>query len=110
LWVNLGQHWSKRSGPDREGTTTVQPQEPQATAGAVDQVQPISTITTDINDALLEKKVFLATGTSFGSEQPGWFRIVFSQKRDILEEGLRRIEKALALDEGISESLGSAKV
>ncbi|KAL4723227.1 hypothetical protein ACLX1H_009717 [Fusarium chlamydosporum] len=38
--------------------------------------------TNDITDLvmskLMEKKVFLASGKAFGSEKPGWFRIVFS--------------------------------
>ncbi|KAI9373634.1 pyridoxal phosphate-dependent transferase [Aspergillus egyptiacus] len=44
---------------------------------------------------LLQKKVFLATGALFGSEESGWFRIVFSHHRDYLDEGLRRIIAAL---------------
>lgn len=44
---------------------------------------------------LLQEKVFIASGAAFGSEKPGWFRIVFSQQRDLLDEGLRRIMAAL---------------
>lgn len=50
------------------------------------------------NTALLNHKIFLAAGTNFGGERPGWFRIVFSQKREVLEQGLGRIERALGLE------------
>jgi aspartate/methionine/tyrosine aminotransferase len=48
-----------------------------------------------VNDALLRNRVFLASGVKFGSEKPGWFRIVFSQERSYLDEGLKRIVAAL---------------
>jgi aspartate/methionine/tyrosine aminotransferase len=48
-----------------------------------------------VMEALSDKKVFLADGVAFGAEQPGWFRIIFSQDADYLEEGLRRILAAL---------------
>ncbi|PLB49681.1 PLP-dependent transferase, partial [Aspergillus steynii IBT 23096] len=44
---------------------------------------------------LVEKKVFLASGPLFGSEEDGWFRIVFSHPKEYLEEALRRIVEAL---------------
>ncbi|KAJ5691888.1 hypothetical protein N7462_001311 [Penicillium macrosclerotiorum] len=47
---------------------------------------------------LLKHKVFLASGALFGSEKDGWFRIVFSQSRDHLDEALQRI--VLALQDG----------
>lgn len=49
----------------------------------------------EIDLALLSEKVVLATGTDFGSEELGWFRIVFSHPKHILEEGLRRILAAV---------------
>ncbi|KAL7954013.1 PLP-dependent transferase [Trichoderma compactum] len=49
-----------------------------------------------IATALLKHKIFLASGTAFGSEEPGWFRIVFSHPEDYLQEGLKRVSKALA--------------
>ncbi|EXA31197.1 hypothetical protein FOVG_17515 [Fusarium oxysporum f. sp. pisi HDV247] len=48
-----------------------------------------------ITKALLEKKVFLASGADFGSEKPGWFRIVFAHEDHYLQEGLTRIIAAL---------------
>jgi aspartate/methionine/tyrosine aminotransferase len=52
-------------------------------------------ITADIMSKLLAQKVFLASGEAFGSERPGWFRIVFSQPKEYLENGLGRMLKAL---------------
>lgn len=50
----------------------------------------------EIMQYLLHRKVFLASGKVFGSEKPGWFRIVFSQPDSALKEGLRRIIRALS--------------
>ncbi|KAF6838236.1 ACC synthase [Colletotrichum plurivorum] len=44
---------------------------------------------------LLDQKVFLACGKQFGSEQPGWLRIVFSVDKELLGKGLSRIVAAL---------------
>ncbi|KAJ5312481.1 hypothetical protein N7508_003311 [Penicillium antarcticum] len=72
LWVNLG--------------------------GKYCQLHPEESIE-DIGDkvmqVLLKRKVFLASGDLFGSEHPGWFRIVFSQPREYLMEALRRVTDAL---------------
>lgn len=43
---------------------------------------------------LLEQKVFIADGEEFKGEEPGWFRVVFSQPRVYVEEGLRRVMMA----------------
>ncbi|KAF7563399.1 hypothetical protein G7046_g742 [Stylonectria norvegica] len=48
-----------------------------------------------LTKALMAQKVFLASGKDFGSEKPGWFRIVFSHDSPHLNEGLRRIIIAL---------------
>lgn len=57
------------------------------------------TLTAQIMDELMSHKIFLASGEAFGSEKEGWFRIVFSQPREYLEEGLQRIVVALGLEE-----------
>src|SRR5690606_7658551 len=49
----------------------------------------------EVMQALLKNRVFLASGKNFGSEVPGWFRIVFSQDEGYLKEGLERIMKAM---------------
>ena len=43
-----------------------------------------------LNNKIFEAGVYLATGEEFHSEQRGWFRVVFTTKRDMLEEGLRK--------------------
>ncbi|KAL7931350.1 PLP-dependent transferase [Trichoderma chlorosporum] len=73
LWVDLG--------------SVYQSLHPDAEAGDLNKT---------IATALLKHKIFLASGTAFGSEKPGWFRIVFSHPEDYLREGLKRVLKALA--------------
>lgn len=72
LWADLGSVW-KRYNP-----------------GAVDE---------DVDDFLiklfLDHKVYVSSGRDFGSEQPGWFRIVFSQDEVQLRTGLERVATAL---------------
>lgn len=53
-----------------------------------------------VMDALLKRRVFLASGAQFGSEKPGWFRIVFSHKREYLDLGLQRIAAAIGRCDG----------
>ena len=45
-------------------------------------------------ERLIKRKVFIANGEAFASEAPGWFRVVFSQPRAYVEEGLRRLMTA----------------
>ncbi|KAE8388188.1 hypothetical protein BDV23DRAFT_174129 [Aspergillus alliaceus] len=45
----------------------------------------------ELADKLALHKAHFGIGADFGSEQPGWFRITFSQHRDQLDEGLKRI-------------------
>lgn len=78
VWVDLGKVWRRFRECD-------------ASAGVVEE----GGITELLMRRLLANKVFLASGDAFGSEKPGWFRIVFSQSREVLEEGLKRILKAL---------------
>lgn len=72
VWVNLGQAYEKHH-PNED----------------------IKNLDQTVNDALLAKKIFLADGVRFGAEQPGWFRIVFTQETAYLELGLRRIADAV---------------
>lgn len=75
LWVDLGQAYRSRH-PAAHATAELDER---------------------IMQSLLGRRVFLASGKVFGSEKPGWFRIVFSQPESSLQEGLQRI--ILALDE-----------
>lgn len=72
LWINLGKIYMVRN--------------PSTSLEQLDETT---------NKVLLDQKVFLASGKGFGSESPGWFRMVFSHEIYHLEEGLQRIEKAL---------------
>ncbi|KAM0428834.1 hypothetical protein ACHAPT_006634 [Fusarium lateritium] len=72
LWVNLGEAYC-RNHPGQEL--------PQAE----DRVMGL----------LLERKVFVAPGASFGAEGSGWFRLVFSVDKITLVEGLTRIVNIL---------------
>merc|ERR1712098_291759 len=40
-------------------------------------------------------KLYLVPGHKFLCEEPGWFRIIFALKPEHLEEGLRRLGRAL---------------
>ena len=51
--------------------------------------------TQQVVDRLVSQRVYLGHGDAFGSELPGWFRIVFAQQRHLLCEGLRRMVCAL---------------
>jgi aspartate/methionine/tyrosine aminotransferase len=72
IWVNLGKAY--------------QSHHPEAQTGSIDS---------EVMTALLEKRVFLASGKQFGSEWPGWFRIVFAHDIEYLERGLGRVSDAL---------------
>ena len=72
LWVDLGTAYRSRN--------------PEA---------QIESIDTEVMNALLGQKIFLASGKQFGSEWPGWFRIVFAHDIDYLEKGLQRVLQAL---------------
>ncbi|KAF4972381.1 hypothetical protein FSARC_1040 [Fusarium sarcochroum] len=52
-------------------------------------------VTDLVMNKLMERKVFLASGQVFGSEKPGWFRIVFSHPDEYLDLGLQRVMEAL---------------
>lgn len=56
-------------------------------------------------DALLASKVFLAAGFRFGADEPGWFRIVYSQEKGYLDLGLARVLSALTGEVAVSDEL-----
>ncbi|KAM0434000.1 hypothetical protein ACHAPT_003944 [Fusarium lateritium] len=72
LWVDLGKAYKARHS-----------------------VAETEDVTTLVMKELLDKKVFLASGEAFGSEKPGWFRIVFSHPDEYLDMGLERVVEAL---------------
>ena len=73
LWVDLGKAYRSRNA--------------NAQIDSLDDV---------VMSALLKHKVFLASGKQFGSERPGWFRIVFAHDFNYLQRGLQRVLQALA--------------
>ncbi|RAH68529.1 putative aminotransferase [Aspergillus aculeatinus CBS 121060] len=72
LWVNLGKRYVE-----------LHPEE----AGSV--------VGEKVMQRLLQKRVFLASGTLFGSEKDGWFRIVFTHPVEFLDLAFDRIAAAL---------------
>ncbi|KAF2218623.1 ACC synthase [Elsinoe ampelina] len=72
LWVDLGKTWSKKH-----------------------TIEADEDVTKTIMDRLWKHKVFLASGSSFGSEKPGFFRITFSHPWEYLVAGIERIIEAL---------------
>ncbi|OTA36714.1 hypothetical protein BTJ68_03362 [Hortaea werneckii EXF-2000] len=48
-------------------------------------------------DRMMEKKVFLTPGMDMFAEEPGFFRLVFSQEEDVIREGLRRVFEAIGV-------------
>ena len=48
-----------------------------------------------VAEALLNERVITVPGAAFGSESEGSLRVSFCADHDILEEGVRRIKKAL---------------
>ncbi|KAF3393008.1 putative inactive 1-aminocyclopropane-1-carboxylate synthase-like protein 2 [Talaromyces pinophilus] len=74
LWINLGKRYLK-AHPEKSGQ------------GAE--------LTDILFQKLLDHKVYVAHGTAYGSENPGWFRVVFSHPRPWLEEAMARIVRAI---------------
>ena len=50
----------------------------------------------EIVDRLRAEKVYLTSGSTYASEEDGWFRIVIVHPRHVLGEGLKRILRAIA--------------
>ena len=48
-----------------------------------------------VAEALLEEKVITVPGAAFGSEGEGFLRVSFCADKEMLEEGVRRIKKAI---------------
>jgi bifunctional pyridoxal-dependent enzyme with beta-cystathionase and maltose regulon repressor activities len=82
VWCNLGAFASRSKATD------------EAEIVDADRTASINDDKT-IMQKLLAKKVFVASGADFGSEEPGWFRIVFTSPRAYMEEGLKRMIEAL---------------
>jgi aspartate/methionine/tyrosine aminotransferase len=79
VWLNLGKKYLE--------------------ANPGEKVRSGTELTDMIMQRLLDNKVFLASGTGFGSEKPGWFRVVFAHPLTYLEEAMRRILVAVGKGE-----------
>ncbi|KAF2450605.1 PLP-dependent transferase [Karstenula rhodostoma CBS 690.94] len=77
LWINLSKKYLQSLGDAACGKS-------------------MGTITNEIFQLLMKKKVFLVLGDAAGAEQPGWFRMVFTQPPRSVEEGINRISEALS--------------
>lgn len=75
LWIDLGKKYLELH--------------PETDEASVD-------LTDIIMQKLVDKKVFLANGTGFGSEKSGWFRIIFAHPLPYVEEAMNRILAAIA--------------
>jgi aspartate/methionine/tyrosine aminotransferase len=75
IWIDLGAAYMKRH-PGRRGQRD---------------------LTDEVMDALLDQKLYLASGNLFGSEIPGIFRVTFSHPPEYLHEGLCRMLKAIEI-------------
>lgn len=94
LWVNLGKAYLEKHPEEVTKFSNLKIHENE-TSDSRGSNGP-STLTMTIYDKLMAKKVFLASGDVTGAEEPGWFRLVFSQPREYLELGLRRIVEAIS--------------
>jgi aspartate/methionine/tyrosine aminotransferase len=60
------------------------------------EVSDTAAITQVIFERLMERKIFVVPGEAAGAEEPGWFRLVFTQPKDVMEEGIKRISEAIS--------------
>lgn len=79
VWVNLGKIF-------RESIAAA------PGAAALDQD---TALTVKVYERLMEKKVFLVDGDAAGAEEPGWFRLVFTQPPELVSEAIKRTAAAL---------------
>ena len=83
--MDLGEALLRRRGADPQKTNTT-----NGHAKKPGEAARQDSLTEQVMELLVSQKVYLARGDAFGSESPGWFRIVFAQQRQVLCEGLCR--------------------
>ncbi|KAF2023300.1 putative aspartate aminotransferase [Setomelanomma holmii] len=86
VWADLGQAYRRRRHPERASRRTA-----IEALEAVDEGKVVE----KVKKSLRQQKVYLAWGGNFDSESNDMFRIVFAHPISYLEEGLRRIDRAL---------------
>lgn len=79
IWVNLGKMF-------RENVT--------ARLGEVD-LGVKKGVTANVHERLMARKVYLVDGDAAAAEEPGWFRLVFTQPPELVTEAIERIADAL---------------
>lgn len=67
--------------------------------------EALRTLELSLQETLLKHKIFLALGADFGSDVPGWFRIVFAHEKTYLHLGLERMIKAIEAFSGQLEEM-----
>ncbi|KAF5599020.1 1-aminocyclopropane-1-carboxylate synthase [Fusarium pseudoanthophilum] len=60
-----------------------------------DPEKALRALEASLQETLLKHKIFLALGADFGSDVPGWFRIVFAHEKTYLNLGLERMIEAI---------------
>jgi aspartate/methionine/tyrosine aminotransferase len=86
LWLNLGKKFLNNA------------QDKKVADDLANEGMTADKITQTIYGRLMEKKVFLVLGDATGAEEPGWFRLVFTQAPELVEEGVKRVVDALNMD------------
>ncbi|KAF2206062.1 aminotransferase [Delitschia confertaspora ATCC 74209] len=75
IWVNLGKAYLQ-----------LHPEEHYNSGLAITKV---------VFEKLMMNKVYIVSGDVTGAEEPGWFRLIFTQPRELVDEGIRRIVGAI---------------
>lgn len=86
VWVNLGKMYAENLAARLEATSLE-----GDGAGGDGEVG----VTAKVHERLLARKVFLVDGDAAGAEEPGWFRLVFTQPPELVSEAISRIAEAL---------------
>ncbi|KAF4344539.1 1-aminocyclopropane-1-carboxylate synthase [Fusarium beomiforme] len=60
-----------------------------------DSENTLKAIEAKLQETLLKHKIFVASGADFGSDVPGWFRVVFALDKTYLQLGLERMVGAV---------------
>jgi aspartate/methionine/tyrosine aminotransferase len=76
IWLNLGKKYAER--------------QPELTKGKSGPA-----IAAMVQEQINMRKIFLINGDAMGAEQPGWFRMVFTQSEEYIVEGIRRIAQVV---------------
>ncbi|KAJ4988881.1 ACC synthase [Stagonosporopsis vannaccii] len=85
VWVNLGKMFRKSLTAELEGVSLEK------------NVEGEAGVTAKVHERLMVRKVFLVDGDAAGAEEPGWFRLVFTQPPELVSEAIARIAEALKI-------------